>query len=88
MKVNRINKLKILKIIYLLTAKFDEIEELRTLQMTIGNMSPRSFYAANKKIKILQKLGNQYVSMLIKMHEEAIDIIDNVSRVSSRSFNM
>ena len=43
-------KLKIQKVLQILLAKFEELQEIRRLQMGMYSMSPRSFNSINKKI--------------------------------------
>lgn len=53
LKQTRLMKLKISKVIQILLAKFEELQELRRLQMGIYSMSPRSFNGINKKLAFL-----------------------------------
>ena len=50
LRENRVNKFKMLKAIQLLLAKYEELQEIRRLKMSIYSMSPRSFYGLNKKL--------------------------------------
>lgn len=65
MNSNRIMKLKIQKVIQILLAKFEELQEIRRLQMGMYTMSPRSFNAINKKIGFIQNLCRGFMHRLV-----------------------
>ena len=65
-----------LKAIQLLLAKFEELQEIRRLKMSIYSMSPRSFYGLNKKLTFVQDICRKFMYRLKHLCEQNIDLLD------------
>lgn len=56
--------------------------------MGIYSMSPRSFYAINKKLTFVQDICRKFMYRLKDLCEQNIDILDQIFLIEAPGFNI
>ena len=80
-------RMKVQKVLQILLAKFEELQEMRRIQMEMYSMSPRSFNSINKKLFFLRDLCQQFLYKLKDLFESNIDTLDYIFKLECPQFN-